>query len=217
MRPQEESPRGALVQDEGGPTLARAPGGGQADTEGTIHSGTTAADGERVSAGRLFSVGSPGGHAVCRRERKCDGEEPPAPLREAPEGWCRGSSWAAAGGQRCCCVCSPGQSEQGGSGTVMSRKVATVARTHLDIADRTKSALGTDAWPRKVHLHPSDQKKPRVGTHGAEAAATLKYPPLLYLLDHFLDPESTEGWNGQVPGKKAPPVLSHKNSQLFTW
>ena len=56
MRPQEESPRGALVRDEGGTTLARAPGGGQADTEGMIHAGITAADGERVSAGRLFSV-----------------------------------------------------------------------------------------------------------------------------------------------------------------
>ena len=80
-----------------------------------------------------------------------------------------------------------------------------------------RTPWGQMRGPRKVHLHPSDQKKSRVDTHGAEAAATLKYPPLLYLLDHFLDPESTEGWNGQVPRKKAPPVLSHKNSQLFTW
>lgn len=62
----------------------------EANTDGAIHTGTVAADGRRASAGRPFPVGSPGGHAVRRSERKCDGEEPPAPLRGAPEGWCWG-------------------------------------------------------------------------------------------------------------------------------
>lgn len=80
-----------------------------------------------------------------------------------------------------------------------------------------RTPWGQMRGPRKALLHPSNQKKSRVDTHEAEAAAARKHPSLLYFLDHFLDPESTEGWKSHVPRKKAPPVLPHKNSQLFTW